>query len=240
MMDSLSVVIPTFNEKENIAILVPRVQEVLRRHGIDGEIVIVDDRSTDGSLELLEQLERDDSQVRVVLRDPPPSLARAWWEGFELASRDNIVCIDADLCHDPNYFPEMLARLETHDIVIGSRYLESRTAMMEDKSLVAVYASAVARYLTWIATGFPETDTSHSFRMFKKPVFDAVKGKLRSEGNTFLIEFLIHAKRSGFSVCEIPIVYGKRVHGQTKLSVGREGIRYLRFILSVLWARLRR
>jgi dolichol-phosphate mannosyltransferase len=199
---------------------------------------VVDDNSADGSRELFAELAKTHSNLVVSIRQGPPSIARAWFEGFDLASKDNIVCIDGDLCHDPNYFPAMLAQLDAYDLVIGSRYLD-RSMMMKDKSWLASYVSFVGQILTRLATGFRETDTSHSFRMFKKGVFQQIKADLRNEGNVFLIEFLIYAKKSGYRVTEIPIEYGKRVHGETKLRVFREGLRYLRFISSILWMRLR-
>jgi dolichol-phosphate mannosyltransferase len=238
VVPELSVVIPTFNECENLKILIPRVQEVFRANDIDGEIVVVDDNSTDGSKEVLEELARRYPNLVVSIRKGPPSIAKAWFEGFELASRENIVCIDGDLCHDPGYFPAMLGELQSHDLVIGSRYL-NRSMMMRDKSWLASYVSYFGQYLTRLATGFRETDVSHSFRMFKKSVFERIKPQLKNEGNVFLIEFLIHAKRHGCRVTEIPIEYGKRVHGETKLRVFREGLRYLRYIATIIGMRVR-
>jgi dolichol-phosphate mannosyltransferase len=235
---SLSVVIPTYNECANLRILIPRIQEVFAEHGLDGEIVVVDDNSSDGSKELLADFGKRYENLVVRIRNGPPSIARAWFEGFELASKKNIVCIDGDLCHDPNYFPAMLARLDSHDLVIGSRYL-NRSMMMKDKSWLASYVSFFGQFLTRMVTGFTETDTSHSFRMFKKTVFDDIKSRLKNEGNVFLIEFLIHAKRNGCRVTEIPIQYGKRIHGETKLRVFREGVRYLRYIATVAKMRVR-
>ena len=133
---------------------------------------------------------------------------------------------------------ELMAELQSHDLVIGSRYL-NRSMMMKDKSWLASYVSFFGQVLTRFATGFRETDASHSFRMFKKSVFERIKPQLENEGNVFLIEFLIHAKRHGCRVTEIPIEYGKRVHGETKLRVFREGVRYLRYIATIIGMRVR-
>jgi hypothetical protein len=111
--------------------------------------------------------------------------------------------------------------------------------MVKDKSWLASYVSFAGQFITRITTGFQETDTSHSFRLFKKSVFEGIKHNLKREGNVFLIEFLILAKRNGCRVTEIPIEYGKRIHGVTKLRVFREGLRYLRYIGTVLSMRLR-
>ena len=98
------------------------------------------------------------------------SLAKAWMDGFSAASKDTIVCIDADLCHNPENFPAMLEKIGEYDMVIGSRYLNNRYSMMEDKSKSAVYVSILGQLITRFATGFKESDTSHSFRMFKKKI----------------------------------------------------------------------
>jgi dolichol-phosphate mannosyltransferase len=227
---SLSVVIPTYNEKNNIVVLVPQILDVFRDNNIDGEIIIVEDQSTDGSAQVLEELAKNVDCLRVIFRRPPNSLARAWLEGFSAAAKENIVCIDADLCHNPKYFPIMLDKIGEYDLIIGSRYLDDRLRMMEGKSRFAVYASIVAQSLTRRVTGFSETDTSHSFRLFKKKLFLEVKDSLTQEGNVFLLEFLVRAKERGARVTEIPIEYGKRVHGVTKLKVSKEGLRYLAFL----------
>lgn len=237
MSKDLSVVIPTYNEKENIQILVPGILKVFEDNNINGEIVIVEDKSNDGSYEVLKEMEEKIKCLTVIFRKPPNSISRAWLEGFSLASKENIVCIDADLCHDPGYFPVMLDKMKDYDIVIGSRYLNNRIAMMEDKSFLLILVSILGQFLTRFTTGFKETDTSHSFRMFKKAVFLHIKDKLKREGNVFLIEFLFYAKRNGARVTEIPIKYGKRIHGTTKLSVFKEGLRYLKYISLVMLMR---
>lgn len=232
---SLSVVIPTFNERGNLELLLPAIQQVFQDNGIDGQIVIADDNSRDGTQELLRAYAKEHPNVKLHFRTGAPSLARSWYEGFELADKEVIVCIDADLCHDPRYFPTMLAKLmEGYDLVIGSRYSAGSWKLMKEKSFIAAALSAVSQYMTRAITGFPERDISHSFRMFKREVFHAVKDRLDQEGNVFLVAFLFHAKKKGFRVSEVPIVYGKRLYGETKLSVMKEGLRYLGF-LGKLW-----
>jgi dolichol-phosphate mannosyltransferase len=225
MKKSLSVVTPTFNEKENIEILVPKIINVFEEYKLDGEMIIVDDRSTDGTIETLKHLAEKYPNVIPIFRHSPPSIARSWFDGFNLASKEVIVCIDADLCHDPAYFPQMLEKIGEFDIVIGSRYVNNRVGMMEDKHFLPIAFSILGQFLTRFVTGFKEYDISHSFRMFKKEVFLAVKDQLN------------HAKRRGFKVVELPILYGKRIHGTTKLNVWTEGIRYLKFIFRLILLR---
>lgn len=238
MNKSLSVVVPTFNEKENIQILVPRILEVFQKNDIDGEVVIVEDPSSDGSEAVLCELAATHPEVRVIFRQPPGSLSRAWHEGFAVAQKEHVVCIDADLCHDPKCFPEMLQKMETHDLVIGSRYLDPNAAKMEDKSKLAMLCSKLGGMSSRIVFGFKETDTSHSFRMFKKELFVRIADKLDQEGNVYLIQFLYEAEKVGAKVAEIPIVYGKRIYGETKLKVSKETIRYFKFVFRTLGRKL--
>lgn len=230
-MQELSVVIPTFNERDNIQVLIPAVLAVFAEHVIDGEILVVDDNSNDGTIAVLRDLEGKHAGVRALVRTGPASLSRSWYEGFDAASKANIVCIDADLCHDPKLFPLMLKKLDSCDIVIGSRYLSQATSG-EGKSTAAKLASVLGQHANRLFLGMHETDSSHSFRMFKKSVFEGIKERLQCEGNVFLIEFLLFAKRNGATVCEVPIVYGERTYGETKLRVGKESLRYLRFLVT--------
>lgn len=239
MNKSLSVVIPTFNEKENIQILVPRILDVFRENKIDGEVVIVEDPSTDGSAAVLRAMEAANPEVRVIFRNPPGSLSKAWHEGFLAAQKECIVCIDADLCHDPAVFPVMLEKMSAFDLVIGSRYLDSASSKMEDKSLVAILCSKFGQISSRAVFGFKAKDTSHSFRMFKKELFNRVADRLDQEGNVYLIQFLYEAQKAGAKITEIPIVYGKRIYGETKLKVTKETIRYFKFVFHTLLKRLK-
>lgn len=230
MLQELSVVIPTYNEKSNIEILIPQLFEVFNRNAIDGEIIIVDDSSTDGTQDVIKEFVQILDCIRPVFRTPPNSLSQSWYEGFNIASKKNIVCIDADLCHDPIYFLPMLNLMETYDIIIGSRYINKGLHVMEGKPFYAILVSIVGQYLTRWTTGIRAKDTSHSFRMFRKDVFQTIKPALTCEGNAFLVEFLYLANRAGYKIGEIPITYGKRLHGATKLKVTKEGLRYLKLI----------
>lgn len=232
--------IPTYNEKDNIKILVPKITDVFSQYDIDGEIIIVDDQSTDGSFDLFAEMAQRDPRLVIINRSGAPSLSLAWHEGFVAATKENVVCIDGDLCHDPVYFPEMLKELERFDLVIGSRYIDDRKIkVMEGKSFIASICSKLGQYSSRLVFGFSEQDTSHSFRMFKKEVFSRIQNKLVEDGNVYLIQFLYEAKKTGAKVVEIPIIYGKRLHGETKLKISKESIRYFKFLFKTLIQRCR-
>src|SRR3989344_5144765 len=163
----LSIVIPTYNERENISILIPQVEDMLRREKIRGEVVVVDDDSPDRTWEAAEGFNRRYRNIRVIRRVGRRGLASAWYEGFAAAEGAYIACMDADLCHTP----EDLARLYCHApharIIIGSRYVAGGSGM-KDKSPGAIMASKCGQYLLRAILGLPVQDMTHSFRVFHR------------------------------------------------------------------------
>ncbi len=234
MRKGLSVVIPTYNERENLQVLLPKILDVFKKADIDGEIIVVDDRSNDGSYEYLTGKMKSTPELKVIFRDPPKSISRAWFEGFNIARKKYIVSIDADLCYDPEYLPIMLEKMDNFDVVVGSRYVTKRFSLMKGKPVFLAYLSILGQFIARAITGLTVYDTSSGFRMFKKEIFDAIKEKLKTNGNTFLIEFLYYAKEIGAKITETQIEYGERIYGTTKLKVLREGFRYIGFMLKVI------
>ena len=223
----LSVVLPTLNEKENVEILLPRIHDTLRAMGVHSEIWIVDDGSTDGTVEAAEGIAESLPEIRTLRRMRPPGLADSLREGFGRASGRHVACMDADLCHDPAYLRPMWERMEACDLVIGSRYLDSRRTRTEGKTFLQDKASRWGRRVTSGVLGLPQSDTSHSFRMFRRSCYERIAPGLRSHGNLFFIEFLCAFQRSGFRIEEIPVAYGVRRYGESKLNVLGESLRYL-------------
>ncbi len=225
----LSVVIPTLDERENIRLLIERLVPTLGEAGIEAEIIVVDDDSPDRTWEVVAELADRHGNVLVIRRPGRRGIASAWVEGCEAARGRFIALMDGDLAHSP----EDLVRLYRactgggHDMVIGSRYLPGAGGMQE-KSRLAVLASRVAQGLTRAALGLEGTDITHSFRVFRREVFDAIRGEMAGQGNVFLAEFVFRARSRDFSVSELPITYGRRMYGKTKLSLARETLRYLR------------
>ena len=224
-MQGLSVVIPIYNECQNIEILVPDIQRVFKENELDGEIIVVDDQSNDGSWELLCEMKESNANLHIYRRNGVRSLSESWHFGFSKAGKEVIVCVDGDLCHDPEEFPRMLKMLSSVDIVIGSRYLQG--GMMIDKSFFARIASYYGRHVTRLVSGVDCSDPSHSFRMFKSSVFETISSELETHGNVYLVHFLVLAKREQFTIGEVPIKYGRRLYGETKLNLVREVTTYL-------------
>ncbi len=224
----LSVVIPTLDERENLRRLLKRLVPTLEASGIGAEVIVVDDDSADRTWETATELSERLGHIVVIRRRDRRGIASAWVEGCQAARGLFIALMDGDLAHSP----EDLVRLygactgEGHDMVIGSRYLPGAGGMRE-KSKLAVVASKVAQNLTRAALGLEGTDVTHSFRVFRREVWSAIGDEIAGEGNVFLAEFVYRARAEGFSVAELPITYGRRLYGKTKLSLARETVRYL-------------
>ena len=224
-MQGLSVVIPIYNEYQNIKVLIPDIQRVFQENEIDGEMIVVDDQSNDGSWELLCEIKESNENLHIYRRNGVRSLSESWHLGFSKARKEVIVCVDGDLCHDPEEFPRMLNMLSSVDIVIGSRYLQG--GMMLNKSFFARIASYYGRWGIRWASGLACSDPSHSFRMFKSKVFETISCELETHGNVYLVHFLVLARRENFTISEVPIQYGQRLYGETKLNLFREVTKYL-------------
>ena len=230
----LSVVIPTFRELENIRLLCPWIAQVTNRAGLSTEIIVVDDDTADGTEQWADSFHdwlTDRMQFRFISRKHQRGLVTAWQQGVAAASADTIVIMDADLCHDPKYLPVMFQALDGHDMVIGSRYLPRRLAHMPDKSWLAAVLSRLAQHLCRLVLRLPFRDLSHSFRMFRRAKGADTFQRIRCRGNAAMVEHVFLLHRTGGCIAEIPVSYGRRIHGRTKLRVTREGLSLLSTLL---------
>jgi len=210
----LSVVVPTFNERDNVAEIVARLTNVLR--GIDWEVVFVDDDSTDGTPAILRRLAQSNPRVRFVHRIGRRGLSSAVVEGIQSTSSPFVAVMDADLQHDESLLPRMLERLRTSgsDVVVGSRYIES--GGVGDWSSKRQKISQVATKLAHLFLPSKLTDPMSGFFMLKRGAFDQSVRQLSSLGYKILLDILISA-RSALVVEELPYVFRNRVHGESKL-----------------------
>lgn len=224
----LSIVIPTYKEAENIRILIPKIEETLESIGIQGEIIIVDDDSQDGIVEFIETLKPRYNNISLIVRNGVCGIASAWLEGMNASRGSKIVIMDADLCHDPCYFQPMLEKLKEYDMVIGSRYMPGHETQMLGKSFIAVFVSKLGQIMyRWILQQNLR-DSSHSFRMCHREVYLSLKDDLRFDGNVMMMEFAFKTIRAGFRVVEIPVTYGERIYGETKLEIPTQGLKFLK------------
>jgi len=226
--DTLSVVIPTYKESENIRILIPKIEQEMHNINKEGEIIIVDDNSEDGIVDIVETQNALYHNINLIIRKGTRGIASAWLEGIRACRGEEIVIMDADLCHNPIYFQPMLEVLNIYDMVIGSRYMSEHKVRMENKSFIAVFLSQLGQVLSRWVLRLNQSDMSHSFRMFRREVFIRVGDDLCFNGNVMMIEFTYRATCAGFRITEVPIIYEKRKFGKTKLNVLSQGLLFIK------------
>ncbi len=210
------VVIPTYDERENVSRLIPEVLAVAP--GI--EVLVVDDNSPDGTGELVDELKTKDERIHVLHRAGKMGLGSAYVEGFRIAldlGADTIFEMDADFSHDPKYIPDFLEKIREYDVVLGSRYLEGVNVV--NWPLSRLVLSLGANLYSRIITGVPVRDLTGGFKCFRREVLEAINfADIRSDGYAFQIEVNFKSWKSGFRICEIPIVFVDRHAGTSKMS----------------------
>jgi dolichol-phosphate mannosyltransferase len=210
----LSVVVPTFNEHDNLTELVQRLDVVLA--GLDWEVVFVDDDSTDGTPLALRTLSQSDTRVRLLHRIGRRGLASAVVEGILSTSAPFIAVMDADLQHDETRLPEMLERLRAgnFDIAVGTRYMEAGGVDGWDERRQTI--SRVATKLAHMLLTTELSDPMSGFFMLRREAFDRSVRRLSSIGYKILLDILVSA-RPPLKITEVPFKFRSRVHGESKL-----------------------
>lgn len=212
----IAVIVPTYNEKQNIKKLTSQI----RRNVPRALIVVVDDNSPDGTGMIADKLSQIDRKINVVHRPNKLGLGTAYVSGFRHAFKkgyDVVVTMDADLSHSPQVIPTMIDRLKTCDVVIGSRYVSGGKII--GFNAFRTYLSASAQLFSKYLLGLPTHDSSSGFRAYKKKVITKIKpSSIKSQGYSFLIEMIYRCHKASFKICEVPIVFAVRSKGKSKLS----------------------
>ncbi len=210
------VVIPTYNERDNIAEL---VRAVLAHDGT--RVLIVDDQSPDGTGAIADALAHElPDRVEVLHRTGRRGLGRSYVDGLQLAlarGADLVCQMDADWSHDPQYLPAMMAACRDHDVVIGSRYL--RGVSVVNWPLRRIVLSAFANRYIRAITGLAPRDCTSGYRCWRREMLAQIPlDRVVSDGYAFLVELLFEAHLRGARVGEVPIIFVERRLGVSKLS----------------------
>ena len=213
-LPQLSVVIPTFNERDNVVTLFRRLEKTLA--GIPFEAVFVDDNSPDGTWQVLRALSREDGRVRCVRRIGRRGLSGACIEGILASSAPCAAVIDADLQHDETQLPKMLAALQggEFDLVVGSRYIEGGSAQSFNRQRAG--ASALATEVAKRVLRVEIADPMSGFFMIRRDRFEALAPQLSTQGFKILLDVVATA-HGDLRIKEIPYTFGSRLHGESKL-----------------------
>ena len=229
----ISVVLSTYNERENLANLVPIIENVFVKNGITGEIVVVDDNSPDGTSEVARELGQKFGNVRLLWRPGKLGPGSAHADGYQFATGEIIVGMDTDFSHSPYDIPRFVAKVrDGFDVVVGCRY--TRGGQYEVKSFQTLkksIASRLGNILIRLLSGVPVHDFTTALRGVRRDVVRTVKTS--SKGNSFFMEFVIKSYREGYRITELPIVFRDRVAGKSKLSLGRQSFKMVFDLLNL-------
>lgn len=212
------VIIPTYNEKDNLRRLVSEI----RKQKVEIDILFVDDNSPDGTGILAEELSKEDPYIKVLHRKMREGIGRACIDGFKWALNyryEVIMQMDADLSHDPNAIPEFMEKIKHYDAVFGSRYLKGANAY--SRSFKGFLFSKLSNDFIRIILRIDSTDTTTAFKCFKRKVLESINlDNLKGRQNAFFIELVYKVIKSGFKTTEIPFIFIKRKAGKSKMEFG--------------------
>lgn len=210
------VVVPTYNERENLPVL---VRGVLAHDGF--RMLVVDDNSPDGTGAVADALAAaHPGRLEVLHRTGPRGLGRSYVDGLRRALETDaelILQMDADLSHDPVYLPALTAAAADHDLVLGSRYLHGVSVV--NWPLHRIFLSTFAnRYIKFV-TGLAPADCTGGFRCWRRDALARIPlDRVASAGYAFLVEMLYRAAQNGSRIGEVPIIFVERRQGQSKIS----------------------
>jgi len=211
------VIIPTYNERENIEALVRQLLELPE----DLEILVVDDSSPDGTGELADGLAGEDQRVKVLHRPPKGGLGKAILAGIGYALEhpyDYVLTMDADFSHDPKYVPDMLKGMESHDLMIGSRYVPGGGTL--NWGLSRKINSACANLLTRVVLGLPARDCSAGFKCYRREILAKMRlDEIISKGYAIQEELLFRYAQQTRDLGETPIIFKDRELGTSKMNL---------------------
>ncbi|WP_322801937.1 polyprenol monophosphomannose synthase [Thermoflexus sp.] len=210
------VIIPTYNERENIEGLI----RALLALPLSLDVLVVDDHSPDGTGELVAAMAAGDPRIHILRRPAKLGLGTAYVAGFRFGlahGYGRILTMDADFSHDPAYVPALIERSQEADLVIGSRYVPGGEVVDSPwyRRLLSRGANRFARTLL----GLTPRDVTAGFRCYRPAVLEAIAPEtIRAEGYAFLIEITYRVQRAGFRIAEVPIRFRDRRYGRSKVS----------------------
>ncbi|XP_046386531.1 dolichol-phosphate mannosyltransferase subunit 1 [Ischnura elegans] len=228
----ISILLPTYNERENLPIIVWLIVKYMTESDNAFEIIVIDDGSPDGTLDVAKELQKIYGEEKIVLRprEKKLGLGTAYIHGMKSATGDFILIMDADLSHHPKFIPQFIAkqRENDYDVVSGTRYMGDGGVYGWDFKRKLV--SRGANFLTQLLLRPGASDLTGSFRLYKKPVLEKLVQSCVSKGYVFQMEMVIRARQFNYSIGEVPISFVDRVYGESKLG-GSEIFQFVKALL---------
>jgi len=223
--DRALVIVPTYNERFNIARLIPAILA----QDPSLEVLVVDDASPDGTGDVVDGIAANNNRVNIIHRSGKLGLGTAYIAGFRWALErryDLVFEMDADFSHNPERLPEFLATIREADVVLGSRYQNGHVNVV-NWPISRLFLSYAANIYARAVTGLPIFDTTGGFKCFRRNVLESIDlNSVKSNGYAFQIEMSYRAWKRGFRLVEIPIIFVDRTEGESKMSkkIVREAI----------------
>ncbi|KAL0092430.1 glycosyltransferase family 2 protein [Phycomyces blakesleeanus] len=215
-----SVLLPTYNERENLPIITWLLARTFETNGIDWEIVIIDDGSPDGTQEVARELQKVYGE-RILLkpRAGKLGLGTAYVHGLQFATGNYVIIMDADFSHHPKFIPEMIQMQakNNYDVVSGTRYRPGGGVYGWD--LKRKLVSRGANYLATLLLRPRASDLTGSFRLYKREVLHQLINATVAKGYVFQMEMIVRARQFNYSVGEVPITFVDRVYGESKMGM---------------------
>ena len=232
----VSVVLPTYNEKQNIKEMIRQLLFYLKDNV---EIIVSDDNSPDGTWKIVQEISKKDKRIKLIRRFKNKGVGPSIWDGIKKAKGKYIAWMDCDLTMPPSLVPKMISLLKDYDVVVGSRYAEGGK---DDRSFVRVVTSRLINLFANIILNFKVLDYDSGFVAARKNVIDDVKFNPQGHGE-YCIEFLYNCTRKGYNVKEIGYVFTERKLGESKTSqyiysVFIYGINYIGRIVKIRLSRI--
>lgn len=223
------IVVPTYNEAENIPVLIQRIFALdFSEYQVAPEILVVDDSSPDGTADRVQAIQKNDTRVHLLSRPGKQGLGKAYVAGFSWALErgyEYILEMDADLSHDPSYLKDMFRLIRDNDLVIGSRYINGVNVINWPlkRLLISYFGNMYAR----MVTGMPIMDATAGYKCFRRSVLSSMDlTKVSASGYSFQIEMNYRTWLKQFRIIETPIIFYDRTVGYSKMSTNiiREGL----------------
>lgn len=224
-----SVILPTYNERKNLPIIIWLLAKVFEEHQLSWEIIIVDDASPDGTQEVAIELARVYGEDKILLkpRAGKLGLGTAYIHGLDFCTGDFVIIMDADFSHHPKFIPQFIRLQQAHnlDIVTGTRYRSTSTPYLAEAKPGGVHGWDLKRKLVSRGANFLAatvlnpgvSDLTGSFRLYRLPVLRHIITLTQSRGYVFQMEMMVRARALGYTVGEVPITFVDRIFGESKL-----------------------
>lgn len=227
-----SILLPTYNEKDNLPIIIWLIVKYMQEASIDYEVIVIDDGSPDGTLDVAKQLQKIYGEDRILLRPRASKLGlgTAYIHGIEHANGNFIIIMDADLSHHPKFISQFIAlqQKKDYDVVSGTRYQGAGGVYGWDFKRKLI--SRGANFLSQLLLRPNASDLTGSFRLYKKNVLKELISRCTSKGYVFQMEMIVRARQLGYTIGEVPISFVDRVYGQSKLG-GSEIVQFAKNLL---------